>query len=160
MQDFSNQLVDFRPLLIQRALKFTKNLENAKDLVQETLIRALVYQEKFHQNTNLKAWLFIIMRNLFINDRRNQLNRKTDYYELETLDYLNEKSVQNKGPVQMELQEVQSVIDKMDKKSQKALAMRAKGYSYKEIAQVCKEPEGTIKSRVFYGRKRLQKLKK
>lgn len=159
MKAFSDQLVQFTPSLRGLAIKFTQNEETAKDLLQETFVRALLHQEQFTSGTNLWAWLSTIMRNLFINSYRKKVRRKTEPFDLQSLDIVNQNSVSNEGPAHLELDEVETAIDQLDSKYSKAIYMLAEGFSYKEMAEQFGVPIGTIKSRVFHGRKILNKLK-
>ena len=77
--EFSNQLLNLEQSLERFAYSLTANREDAKDLLQETFLKALTYKEKFEDNTNLKAWTFTIMKNTFINNyRKNTLNITTN----------------------------------------------------------------------------------
>lgn len=158
-QAFPDQLINYTASLKGLAIKFTQNEEMAKDLLQDTFVRALTNQENFTTGTNLWAWLSTIMRNLFINSYRKKVRRKTDSFDLKSLDLLNGKPVDNEGPVHLELNEVEEVIDQMDIKYSKAIYMLAEGFSYKEMSEQFGVPIGTIKSRVFHGRKMLEKIK-
>ena len=157
MKAFSDQLIQYQSSLVGLAIQFTKNEESAKDLVQDTFIRALTHKENFSTGTNLWAWLSTIMRNLFINSYRKKIRRKTDSYDLDSLDYLDNSSVSNDGPIRLELNEVEETIDQMDEKYRNAIYMLAEGYSYQEMSDTLNAPIGTIKSRVFYGRGILNK---
>ncbi len=75
--EFSNAVIDFSSNLKPFAINLTQDKEEANDLVQETIYRALVNREKFREGTNLKAWLFTIMKNIFINGYRRKSKRKT-----------------------------------------------------------------------------------
>ena len=75
--EFHNQLTGLNKILLSFALNLTKNLEDAKDLLQETSIRAIRNKDKFRTGTNLKAWLFTIMKNIFINNYRKRLKSYT-----------------------------------------------------------------------------------
>ena len=158
--NFSQQIIQYQPLLIGLAFKFTKNKDAAQDLVQDTFVRALSHEKHFTQGTNLRAWLSIIMRNLFINDCRKKTRRKTDLIDDKVMEYLETGTIENEGPVHLELEEWDQQIDQLDERSQQALRMISKGYAYKEIAEVMNEPIGTIKSRIFYARKTLNKIRK
>ncbi len=157
METFTRQLMQHQPILVGLAIQFTKNEETAKDLVQDTLLRALNHRKKFSAGTNLLAWLSTIMRNLFINSYRKKMRRKTEPCDLQSLDFLSQSAVENEGPGHLEWEEVEHFIDQMDEKFSTPLYMLAEGFSYKEMAEELDAPIGTVKSRVFYGRKILEK---
>lgn len=154
---FSQKLLKYQPSLNGLAIRYTKNEETAKDLVQDTLMSALKNESRFQINSNLWAWLKTIMRNLFINNYRKRIRRKTEPVDWQSLSHLSRETVENLGLTNLELNEIETTIDQMDAKYQTALYMLAEGYSYKEIASEVNAPLGTIKSRIFHGRKVLEK---
>ena len=158
-QIFAEQLLEQQNNLTGLAIKFTKNKEAAKDLVQETFLRALKHSQSFTDGTNLRAWLMTIMRNLFINSHRNRKRRKTESVDLKTIEFLDSSSVDNNGPIMLEFEEWEQQIDQMEESCATAFKMISHGYTYKEIADHLDEPIGTVKSRVFYGRKTLKKIR-
>jgi RNA polymerase sigma-70 factor (ECF subfamily) len=70
--EFQQQLVGLRQQLYYFALSLTKDRDNALDLLQESILRALTYRDKYRDNTNFKAWLYTIMKNTFINDQADE----------------------------------------------------------------------------------------
>lgn len=139
------------------ALKFTQNTEDANDLIQETLYKALKNKSKFTPGTEIKAWLFVILRNTFINkyhriDKRNKSVDPIEYaYELigpETTDY-------NQGITSMNMEQIQKAINKLEEQYKKPFLMHFQGYKYEEIVQELGCPMGTVKNRIHIARKLL-----
>lgn len=99
------------------------------------------------------------MRNLFINHYRQKKRRKTDAFDLVNLEFLDSRKVDNEGPAQLEIEEIESIIDDMDEKYSVPMYMLAEGFTYKEMAEKLNAPLGTVKSRIFHGRNLLKKHK-
>jgi RNA polymerase sigma-70 factor (ECF subfamily) len=135
------------------AITLTRDYESAKDLCQETLCRAFVYKEKYQTGTSIKAWLFTIMRNIFINDYRRNGRKKI---VLETMLYY--ESVQRPTHSNnVVLKEIQAAIYNLPAIFKNASLLYFQGYKYQEIAEALNEPLGTVKSRIHFARKLLQK---
>ena len=79
--EFTTALVELEPNLERFAYSLTANPDDARDLLQETFLKALTYKDKFQENTNIKAWTFTIMKNTFINDYRRRIKRQTMFGE-------------------------------------------------------------------------------
>ncbi|MCP4437885.1 MAG: RNA polymerase sigma factor [Aureispira sp.] len=158
--EFSKRLHDLSSLLQAFAYKLTKSSEDSKDLYQETAYRALVNQDKFRVGTNLKAWLFTIMRNIFINNYRKKIKANTIFDTTDNDYYLNTggKTVVNNAESAMMMDELQGMIDKLDNTIRVPFLMHYYGYKYQEIADQLDLPLGTVKSRIFFARKELRKL--
>lgn len=141
------------------AITLTRDQEDAKDLFQETLVRAISNQEKYHVGTNIKAWLYTIMRNIFINDYRKKARQRTvfDYSPNEAL--LNSAPaaiINNHAESQLRTKEIQQAIHQLPEIFRKPFMLYFDGYKYHEIAHVMEEPLGTIKSRIHFARKLLK----
>jgi RNA polymerase sigma factor (sigma-70 family) len=139
------------------ALKFTRNnSEDANDLIQDTLLKALRNEAKFKEGSNIKAWLFVIMRNTFIskynNDKRNICVDSTeDEFMLTTtgaVDY-------NKGASNITINEIHKAINKLDNVYKEPFMMHFAGFKYDEIAEKLDIPMGTVKNRIHVARKTL-----
>ncbi|HOY13662.1 MAG TPA: RNA polymerase sigma factor [Saprospiraceae bacterium] len=141
------------------AFRLTKNREDAVDLYQETLYRALKNQEKFLPGSNIKGWLSTIMKNLFINMYRK---RKKFHIVKEpigsTFDYVEyfSDSERNLGEVKTTLEEINKEINCLSNEYGIPMKMLIEGYKYEEIADLLNVPIGTVKSRLFQARKQLQ----
>jgi len=138
------------------ALRFTKDEEGAKDLIQDTILKALSNEDKFKPNTNLRAWMYTIMRNIYINQYRKKHKRKTviettdDSYHLES-----RVTTVNTAGSKLVMDDVFEAIDNLSVKLQRPLLMTYEGFSQQEIAEELGIPVGTVKSRIFLARKKL-----
>jgi len=158
-------IVEFNQLLLTNAeflrpfaATLTKDHETAKDLLQETVYRALANREKYRTGTNIKAWLYTIMRNIFINNYRRKVNQNTvldnslnDFL----LDY-NQVSVANAAESNLRIKEIQKAIYKLPEIFKNPFLLYFDGYKYAEISHMLSEPLGTIKSRIHFARKLLK----
>lgn len=155
---FSSQIHELSGLLQAFAYKLTKNFEDSKDLFQETAFRALTNEDKFRQGTNLKAWLFTIMRNIFINNYRKKVKANTILDSTDNLHYLNagSKAVGNAAESDITMEELRKMVDALDDSIRVPFMMHYYGYKYQEIAEQLELPLGTVKSRIFFARKELK----
>lgn len=157
-KEFSELLVDNAGFLKPFAINLTKNNETANDLYQETLYKALANKEKYNSGTNIKAWLFTIMRNIFINDYRRNAKRKT-VFDNTPEDYLinmRQVSVSNFAESTLRLKEIEAAIENLPETFKVPFRLYYEGYKYQEIAEYLDEPLGTIKSRIHFARKLLK----
>jgi RNA polymerase sigma-70 factor (ECF subfamily) len=140
------------------AISLTRDKETARDLLQETLYRALANRDKYNTGTNIKAWLFTIMRNIFINDYRRKARQKTifDNTPHETLIDSQPVIIQKEAETRLGLKEIQSTIHTLPEIFKKPFLLYFEGYRYHEIAEEMNEPLGTIKSRIHFARKLLK----
>jgi len=140
------------------AITLTRDNETAKDLFQETLFRALANKEKYSVGTNIKAWLYTIMRNIFINDYRRKARQNTvlDSTPNEFLLDYNQAVSSNNAEATLRVKEVQSSIHQLPEIFKKPFLLYFEGFKYHEIAIMLKEPLGTIKSRIHFARKLLK----
>lgn len=155
--DFNMLIAGHSEYLRPFAISLTRNPEDAKDLFQETMMRALVNRDKYRFGTNLKAWLYTIMRNIFINNYRR--NKKFSKVESTTppdthLFSINQVAV-NSGPEQLQLQEIKTAVNNLPPVFRLSFELHYTGYKYQEIADLLHEPLGTIKSRIHFARKML-----
>jgi RNA polymerase sigma factor (sigma-70 family) len=159
---FNNALLGLSNKLHYYALSLTSDSEKADDLLQETFLKALTYRDKFAQNTNFKAWIYTIMKNTFINDyRRNVKTKNTfdgsnnDFHLLVSTDKV------YPGPDSFySSKEINKTIDSLEDEYKVPFTMFLDGYKYKEIAEELDLPLGTVKSRIFFTRKKLEKALK
>ena len=160
--EFNYQLTNLSENLERFALSLTSNNEDAKDLLQETFAKAIAYREKFEENTNLKAWTFTIMKNTFINNYRRNIKANTTFDNTEDLYYLNlnkESSFQTPDS-EFSVKEIKRRINELSDEFKLPFLMHTEGYKYKEIADKLNLKIGTVKSRIFFTRKKLmEKLK-
>ncbi|MCB0770051.1 MAG: RNA polymerase sigma factor [Flavobacteriales bacterium] len=154
--DFQQQLLGLRQQLYYFALSLTKDRDDASDLLQESMVRALTYRDKFRENTNFKAWLYTIMKNTFINDHRRSKRTKT---VMDTVDREREQVRMVQMPHSPEgrirMDEIQRSLKSLDPAFRIPFNMHHQGYKYNEIAEHLGIPVGTVKSRIFQARQRL-----
>ena len=156
--EFNRMLLNNAEFLKPFAVTLTHDNEAAKDLYQETLYRALANQDKYHVGTNIKAWLYTIMRNIFINNYRRKAKQNTlfDSTPNEYLLNLNQGAVTNDAVTGINVKEVQKAIYGLPEIFRNPFLLYFDGYRYHEIADMLKEPLGTIKSRIHFARKLLK----
>lgn len=155
--EFNHQLISLEDKLGRFALSLTSNRDDAKDLLQETMLKAITYREQFVQYTNLKAWAYTIMKNTFINNYRRNVRQNTAFDNTKDLFFLN----QNRDTINVEpdsayaAQEISKIIDSLEDEFKIPFKMHTEGFKYKEIAQKLDLKIGTVKSRIFFTRKKL-----
>ena len=135
----------------------TSNREEAKDLIQDTYLKALANRDKFADDTNLKAWAYTIMKNTFINNYRRNQKANTIIDNTEDLFYLNipRKSEFASPESKYSEKEIKSSISKLAPDQRLPFEMHNSGYKYKEIADSLNISIGTVKSRIFFTRRKL-----
>ncbi|MFV0535831.1 MAG: RNA polymerase sigma factor [Dysgonomonas sp.] len=157
---FEDKLIDLQNNMMNFALTLTSNREEAKDLLQETTLRALDNKEKYYENVNFKGWVFTIMHNIFVNNYRRVVRSQTMIDQTENLYHLN--MPQDSGFDSPEgaytVAEIVKVINSFSDEYRLPFSMHVSGFKYEEIAQQLGLPIGTVKSRIFFARKRLQEL--
>ena len=156
--EFDHKLNELTGNLESFAYKLTKNQEDAEDLFQETAYRAITNREKFRPGTNFKAWMFTIMKNIFINNYRKKVKANTIFDSTDNDYYINSggKKVANDAGTNMTMKELEGIIEELDDSIKKPFIMHYLGYKYQEIAERLTLPLGTVKSRIFFARKALQ----
>ncbi|MCT4672530.1 MAG: sigma-70 family RNA polymerase sigma factor [Prolixibacteraceae bacterium] len=157
--EFKDNLLALKDNLYFFAIKLTSDPEKAQDLLQDTFLKALTYQNKFKPNTNLKAWIFTIMKNSYINDFRRQ-TKVNNAFDQSTSFHINiQRDYYSPSPESIEAEkEIRFAIKSLEKENREPLQLFIKGYRYKEISQKLDLPIGTIKSRIYFSRKKLEKL--
>jgi RNA polymerase sigma-70 factor (ECF subfamily) len=166
---FETEALSFLDALYRTALRMTRSEAEAEDLVQETYIRAFRFRQQFTPGTNLKAWLFRILTNTFINQYRRKAARP-ETTELDDVEesilyrHMRDVSPGSASPnPEAELidntlsSEVTDALEALPEKFRTTLLLDVEGFSYKEIAEVLDIPIGTVMSRLHRGRKFLQK---
>ena len=155
---FRKDLVGVQDELLRFAYKLTTDREEANDLLQETSLKALDNEDKYTPDTNFKGWMYTIMRNIFINNYRKSL-REVDMTDSTYNLYaqtLTEGEDGNRFETIYDLKELYKVINAVPEELKKPFLMFVAGFKYREIAEKMDLPVGTIKSRLFLIRKRLQ----
>lgn len=156
--EFNSNLNKLSTLLHSFAYNLTKNIEDSKDLFQETAFRALTNRDKFREGTNFKAWLFTIMKNIFINNYRKKVKSNTIMDATDNQFYINSMTVSTPNHAESEImmQELNKMIVELEDNIQVPFVMHYQGYKYQEIADDLQLPLGTVKSRIFFARKELK----
>lgn len=157
--DFTHELDKINNLLISFALKLTRNMEDAKDLVQDTMIRAYENRDKFLIGTNFKAWCTTIMRNTFINNCRKKARTTDKETPLDNMLFgIPNHKVDNNALSMLLYDELRSAIDQIGSEFSVPFLMFFGGYQYDEIAAQLNLPLGTVKSRIFFARKKIKTI--
>lgn len=141
------------------ALRLTKDMEDANDLMQETILKAYTNREKFTDGTNLKAWMYTIMKNTFITNYQRMVRKKTFIDTTENLHYINstENITENRAYGKFAMKDIKAAIDKLDDTYKVPFMMHFRGFKYYEIADKLEIPIGTVKNRIHIARKELKK---
>ncbi|MFT4072449.1 MAG: RNA polymerase sigma factor [Dysgonamonadaceae bacterium] len=159
---FESKLLDLQNNMMNFALTLTTNRDEAKDLLQETTLRALDNKEKYYENVNFKGWVFTIMHNIFVNNYRRIVRSQTIIDQTDNMYYIN--TPQDSGFDTPEgaytISEINKAINSFTNEYKIPFSMHVSGYKYEEIAQKLGLPIGTVKSRIFFARKRLQEILK
>ena len=156
--DFTQHLLNVQSELFRFAFKLTADREEANDLLQETSLKALDNEEKFTPDTNFKGWMYTIMRNIFINNYRKTVRDQTFVDQTDNLFHLNfsQESGFDSTEGAYDLKEIHRVVNALPKDYRVPFAMYVSGFKYREIAEKLGLPLGTVKSRIFFTRQRLQ----
>ncbi len=156
--NFQANLMSLQANLLNFAFMLTSNRSDAYDLLQDTTLKALDNQEKYAENTNFKAWVMTIMRNIFINNYRRTSRAATIVDTTDNLYHLNlsqdsgfESPEESYGAT-----EITAAINEFSDEYRIPFSMHVAGYKYNEIAEKMNLPLGTVKSRIFFARKKLQ----
>ena len=156
--EFYNNFNQMSALLHSFAYNLTKNVEDSKDLFQETAYRAMTNRDKFRPGTNFKAWLFTIMKNIFINNYRKKVKANTIMDSTDNNYYINSGSavISNGAESNIMMKELTKMIEELDDSIKVPFLMHYRGFKYQEIADHLDLPLGTVKSRIFFARKELK----
>lgn len=156
--NFNEMLLTNADFLKPFAINLTRDTEAANDLYQETLYKALANKEKYNTGTNIKAWLFTIMRNIFINDYRRKARQKTIFDNTPNEFLINQKqaTVNNDAESGIRIKEIKKALQELPEIFKTPFLLYFDGYKYNEIAELLHEPLGTIKSRIHFARKLLK----
>ncbi len=167
---FTQDLLGVQNDLLRFAYKLTSNREEAHDLLQETSLKALDNEEKYTPDTNFKGWIYTIMRNIFINNYRKVVRDQTfvdttdnpraativdttdNLYHLNTPHDLAFDSTESA----YDLKEMHRIVNALPREYKIPFSMHVSGFKYREIAEKLGLPLGTVKSRIFFTRQKLQ----
>lgn len=155
--EFNSSIIGLKGNLQKYAMSLTLDRDNALDLMQDTFLKAIQNKDKFIDETNLKAWIFTIMKNTFINNYRRKMRENTMIDGTQELYYLNMPS--DKGSISPESsyseREIERTIDALESEYRDPFRMHVAGYKYEEIADKLNLKLGTVKSRIFFARQKL-----
>ena len=161
--EFAKEAIGYLDTLYRGALRLTRDPAQAEDLVQDTYVRALRYQASYQTGTNMKAWLFAIMRNLFWDrfkgGRPDEVSLDGDG-EFALYDTLKDPSAMPETEVldRIAADEVVRAVEKLPELHREVvLLVDVEGFSYKDAAEVLQVPIGTVMSRLHRARRQLQK---
>lgn len=160
--DFQSRLMSLQANMLNFAYMLTSNRDDALDLLQDTTLKVLDSRDKYVENTNFKGWVFTIMRNIFINNYRKVVRSATIIDQTEDLYHLNlpQESGLDTPEGSIAAGEITAAINSFSDDYRVPFSMHVAGYKYNEIAEKMNLPLGTVKSRIFFARQRLQKMLK
>jgi len=155
--EFNYKLSTLENKLTTFALKLTRDTHKAQDLIQDTMIKALIHKDQFEDNSNLKAWIYTIMKNTFINDYRRGSRQKTTFDNTANLYFLSSTTESKNDDIESAYaaNDIQKEIDRLKDELRIPFTMHVEGYKYQEIADELHLNLGTVKSRIFLARKTL-----
>ena len=155
---FRKDLIGVQEELLRFAYKLTANREEANDLLQETSLKALDNEDKYVPDTNFKGWMYTIMRNIFINNYRKIVREQTFVDQTDNQYHLS--MPQDSGFASTEgaydLKEMHRIVNSLPRDYKVPFSMHVSGFKYREIAERLGLPLGTVKSRIFFTRQKLQ----
>ena len=158
---FEKEILELEDNLSRYAYSLTTNRDDAKDLVQETFFKALNNQDKFNEHTNIKAWVYTIMKNTFINDYRRRSKRQSLFSE-DVHEYVINNRPGDMGPEQeFGFRELTSIVNDLEPEFRIPFQMHDNGFKYQEIAEELGLHLGTVKSRMHFSRnKRMERIER
>lgn len=157
-ESFKQRILGIQGNLLSFAYQLTTNREQAQDLLQDTTLKALDNEDKYVDNVNFKGWVFTIMRNIFINNYRQTVRKATVIDQTEDLYHLNisQDSGLDTPEGSFAVKEISAVLNSFSEEYREPFNMFVAGYKYNEIAEKMGLPLGTVKSRIFFARKRMR----
>jgi RNA polymerase sigma-70 factor (ECF subfamily) len=156
--EFSFHINELTSTLKPFAIKLTRDYDDANDLIQETMLKAYTNREKFEDGTNLKAWLYTIMKNTFITNYQRMVRKNTFIDNTDNLHFINstDNIAQNLAYTRFAMDDINKAIEKLDESLKVPFVMHYRGFKYFEIADRLKIPIGTVKNRIHIARKELK----
>ena len=156
--NFAQDLLSVQTELLNFAYKLTADREEANDLLQETSLKALDNEDKYTAETNFKGGIYTIMRNIFINNYRKALRDQIYVDQTDNQFYLNQ-NIDIEGDStegSYDLKEMRRIVNALPKEYRIPFSMYVSGFKYREIADKLGLPLGTVKSRIYFTRQKLQ----
>jgi RNA polymerase sigma factor (sigma-70 family) len=156
--EFSYAISQSTKALKPFAMRLTRDSDDAADLLQDTVLKAITYKEKFSEGTNLKAWMYTIMKNTFITNYQKLVKRKTFIDSSENLHFINSSqfTTKNQGELNFAMEDMNKALGKLEDTFREPFMMYFHGYKYHEIADKLLIPIGTVKNRIHLARKELK----
>lgn len=161
-ESFKKRILGLQGKLLSFAYQLTTNHDDAHDLLQDTTLKALDNEDKYVENVNLRGWIFTIMRNIFINNYRQNLRKATVIDQTDELYFLNisQDSGFDTPDGSFAVKEITKAINSFSDDYRIPFNMHISGYKYQEIADKLNLPVGTVKSRIYFARQRLRVILK
>lgn len=159
-KEFNFQLSEHSPFLFEKALFFTKDHQDALDLVQDTLLKSLSNFHNYDCQTNIKGWLYTVLKNTFLNTYRKSKNDRNYKCDLELAKYssnANQLAGLRKVDSKLMMEDMFKHIIRLPKQYAEPFIMHYKGYKYSEISEKTNTPLGTIKTRIHKAKALLRK---
>lgn len=156
--DFPQKLAGMRGALLSFTRNFTIDKDESSDLVQDTILKALTYRDRYRDDTNFQGWLFTIMRNTFINNYRKKKYRATTFDNTKDLYFLNteDRHTFSSPEKKFEYEDIWKNVHEIEEELLIPFKMYVTGYKYHEVAEKLDLPIGTVKNRIFQARKAIQ----
>lgn len=156
--EFSYSLNKLSSSLKPFALKLTRDRDDANDLLQDTMVKAFTNRDKFTDGTNLKAWLYTIMKNTFITNYQRMVRRATFVDTTDNLHFINstDSKIENGAYGSFAMDDITAAIDGLEGVYKVPFMMHFRGFKYHEIAEELDIPIGTVKNRIHIARKLLK----
>jgi len=160
--EFSFAITQSTKALKPFALRLTRDSDDAADLLQDTVLKAFIHKDKFSEGTNLKAWMYTIMKNTFITNYQKLVKRNTFIDTTENLHFINSTqfSTRNDGEQKFAMEDIQKALARLESAFREPFMMYFHGYKYHEIAEKLLVPIGTVKNRIHLARKELKDVLK
>ena len=158
--DFNQEIYCFRKILTEKAFQYTKDDDVANDLVQETFIKAFRFYGRLNIESNLRGWLFTILRNTFLNHYQKEKKKAAISLDdsFDSLEIQMPNKQQNGGKAKFLLQDINKALSLIPEQSSYCFRRHFEGYKYEEIAKELGIPIGTVKTRIFVAREMLKKM--
>ena len=157
--EFQQNLVSLRQQLYYFAFSLSCDRDDAQDLLQESILRALTYRDKFRDNTNFKAWIYTIMKNTFINGHRRSKRTNTLMDSVErSREEVRMVEMPHSPENRIRMSEIQRSLDRLEDTFKVPFNLHHEGFKYHEIAEQLNIPIGTVKSRIHQARQRLMTM--
>ncbi len=157
--EFNSMVTRQASSLKMYALHFTHDADDANDLVQDTMLKAITYYNKFKEGTNLKGWLYTIMKNTFINNYRRFVKISSFVIKSDDISSANLmfSATKNDGEPKFVMEDIKKALGKLPDEYYNPFTMHFEGHKYHEIAMQLEIPIGTVKTRIHIARKLLKK---